>query len=485
MTLPLLPLGAHNVPEGFLLALGQEGIPWVEASTSPWLTRFVLYDSRRGPPPLFGDDQAMIDVAPLCCGKSDTRGTSEDLAGQIVRQDSALFSWNIGGLVAREEIAAVDKRDLRRQMMSALRKKLEEAGGVWVKVSPFPFPYRSAFNFRFDHDTYVPADLSRLLEAIDGAEGATTHFVCGSAYKKHPEALARLRGLDVQCHGYWHHTYRDRETNLRNIERGLDVLRDAGFEPRAFAAPHGRYNPGLAAALDELKLAYSSEFALAYDETPFLPAGSRVWQVPVHPVSLGIVLEAARSREDDLAATAVQETAKHFQEVARRKYESGDPVFLYGHPDGRLGRYPLVVKRVLETAATFGALWKTTLTDFARWWGVRARCSLRLYRQEESFLAVVERRPRGFLPALEIWREERVALLPIDGPLVRFCTSSLAFQRRRAPEDELRPMRVDRRHSLRGSFQRFIDWEKATPASEIEVRSLRDLMKKTLRMIRG
>jgi peptidoglycan/xylan/chitin deacetylase (PgdA/CDA1 family) len=480
MTLPLLPLAVHNVPEGFVLALGQEGIPWTEAATSPWRTRFVLFDSRRGPPPFCDDDQTTIDVAPLCRASS-----AVDLADELMRQDAALFFWNIGGLAAREEIAAVDKRQARRRMMSALRQRLEEEGGAWVKVAAFPFPYRSAFNFRFDHDAYVPGDLSRLLHVIAGAEGATTHFVCGSAYEKQPGGLARLRGLDVQCHGYWHHTYRQREANLRNIERGMDVLRRAGFEPRAFAAPHGRYNAGLAAALCELKLAYSSEFGLAYDEAPFLPRGSRVWQIPVHPMSLGIVLEAARESAEDLAATAVQETAKYFQRVARQKYESGEPIFLYGHPDGRLGRYPLVVMRVLETVSTFGALWKTTLTEFARWWGVRARCSLRLYRQQDSYLAVFDRRPRGFVPALEFWRGDRVALLPIDGPLLRFGPSSLAFQRRRAPEDELRPVRVDRRHTLRGSFKRFIDWEKATPAGQIEVRSLRDLMKKTLRMIRG
>ena len=38
----------------------------------------------------------------------------------------------------------------------------------------------------------------------------------------------------------------------------------------------------------------------------------------------------------------------------------GEPVFLYGHPTGRLGRYPEVLRAVFETVDGFGAVWKTT-----------------------------------------------------------------------------------------------------------------------------
>ncbi len=49
-----------------------------------------------------------------------------------------------------------------------------------------------------------------------------------------PDALARLRGLDVGSHGYWHHTYRTARENHRNMLRGIEVLLAAGIEPSGF-----------------------------------------------------------------------------------------------------------------------------------------------------------------------------------------------------------------------------------------------------------
>src|SRR5207244_3181934 len=108
--------------------------------------------------------------------------------------------------------------------------------------------------------------------------------VCGSTHESQPEALARLRGGDVGSHGYWHHTYADADDNLRNVARGIEVLRAAGIEPSGFVAPHGRFNGGLLDALQRLGVTHSSEFALAYDDWPFFPRGSSLLQIPVHPV---------------------------------------------------------------------------------------------------------------------------------------------------------------------------------------------------------
>ncbi len=77
-----------------------------------------------------------------------------------------------------------------------------------------------------------------------------------------------LRGFDVGSHGYRHHTYHFAKDNLANVRRGIGVLRQAGLEPSGYAAPHGRFNRGLLAGLEELGVTHSSEFALAYDELP-------------------------------------------------------------------------------------------------------------------------------------------------------------------------------------------------------------------------
>ena len=67
-------------------------------------------------------------------------------------------------------------------------------------------------------------------------------------------------------------------------------------EPVGFAAPHGRWNAGLDAVLDELGYLYSSDFQLGYDDLPFFPwredRFSSVLQVPIHPICEGLFLDA-------------------------------------------------------------------------------------------------------------------------------------------------------------------------------------------------
>ena len=45
--------------------------------------------------------------------------------------------------------------------MRPLRNAIERCGGIWLNLAAFPFPYRSALNFRIDYDRYDPqADLA-------------------------------------------------------------------------------------------------------------------------------------------------------------------------------------------------------------------------------------------------------------------------------------------------------------------------------------
>jgi hypothetical protein len=361
---------------------------------------------------------------------------------------------------------------------------IEAKGGAWLRLSSFPFPYRSAFNFRIDYDDFDHADFDRLLRAISGREHATSHYVCGSTHADAPQAVARLRGLDVGSHGYRHHTYLDQETNERNVRRGIEFLRACGIDPSGFVAPHGRFNRGLLAALESLGVSHSSEFALAYDDLPFFPRGSRVLQIPVHPVCLGLFIELLTKRPELDAGEVIGAATSYLGDVAATKYRAGEPVFFYCHPTRCLGRHPRVVTEVFERIGSFGAIWQTTLTQFESWWRARHQIGLRLYREGDEYQLAFENLPAAWHVGVELWRGEHVALMPVERQAVRFSPDALVWQTR--PKAELpRPVRIDGPHGLKRRLLRYLDWERATPVDEISADTLRGWAKKTLRRIRG
>jgi len=479
-SLPLLPLVLDKVPPELVTVLAQEGVPFVRA-TDPWgRGRFVLFDSRLGPirPLRFG--QMAIDLRRL-------HGPEGDPLEALRDEGSARHRFEIGGLTLSEEIARVDRREQRRRVIERLRQRIEELGGVWVTVSPFPFPYRSALSFRIDYDRYQADDFAATLAGIAGHEEATSHFVCGAAFESQPEALRRLAGLEVGSHGYHHHTYRTEEENHQNIRRGIDVLRREGIEPSGFAAPGGRFHRGLLRALERLGVGHSSEFGLAYDDLPFFPAQSGVLQIPVHAVCLGLFLEAAASGgKPSVRATqrAVQTAVDYLRQTARAKYRAGEPVFFYGHPTERLGRFPQVLGAVFDTADGFAAVWKTTLGRFADWWQQRGKIRLSVEREGAGYLVRAERRPRRFPPAIEYWRGRLVARMPLERGVVRFSPSALAYEQRTAAP-LVRPIPLDRPEGLRSRIRRWIDWERETPADEIPRTSWRNWAKRALRKLRS
>ncbi len=479
----LLPLCLDDVPAGLVRALAQEGVPYCHRRKTASGCRFVLFDARRNPLPAVEPGQIAIDIDPI---RDEMNG---DPFEAMMSERSHRHCWRIAGLSVAEEIAEVDRRAIRRQMLGLLREMVESRGGVWLNVSPFPFPYRSALNVRIDYDQYDAEDFRTTLDTIAGHEEATTHFVNAAAYLQQDEALARLAGLDVGSHGYYHHTYRTEKENLTNVTRGIEVLRVLGIEPSGFAAPGGRFNRGLLRAMQTLGIGHSSEFALAHDDCPFFLEGDSpqndLLQIPIHPISLGIFLEVVSGEGARRIAgqqQAVRAAIDHFRQTARAKYHAGEPVFFYGHPTQRLGRYPQVLRAIFDTADEFGAIWKTTLSRFAAWWRVRRKVQLCVVHRGDALHITAEGLPGDYRLAVEYWRGRHVARLPLDRALTRLVPSALAYENRTA-RPLVHPVRIDRAEGLRGHVRRLIDWEHETPTDEIEITSWRNWAKRTLRKI--
>ena len=483
-SLPLLPLVLADVPPLLRRVLRQEGVPTVQRRDASVGGRFVLFDSRIRSCPSLAGGQTPIDVDEIRRRLGFDPWADHD-AGQSCRS-----FWQVGPYEAGEETAATDYGALRRAAMRQLRQLLEQAGGLWARIAPFPFGYRSAFCFRFDHDDYVADDFNAVLAAIAGHEHATTHFLCGSTHGEHLGALERLDGLDVGSHGFYHHTYRSAAENRRNIARGIAVLSDAGLDPSGFAAPHGRSPAGLSDVLAELGITHSSEFAAAYDDLPFRPAAGSPWQIPIHPVCLGIVLEslATQASTDTRARQAAADAvAEHFVAVAEAKRAAGEMTVLYGHPDRRLGRYPNVLRTLLAHVGGQSDVWQTNLTSLAWWFDLRDRGRWTITEAEEGWIVESstnsDEAALGEAFALNLGVGAGTATVRLDGgpQFVR-----RALLRPVSTPGSIRLPQPIRREFLSGFkplLRRWLDWERTTPIAEIATDHWRGRLKRTLRRV--
>lgn len=477
-SLPLLPVADAGLSSPWLRMLAQEGLPTVPHRTDTASAKFVLYDARRKPAPqLASSEQRLVDVSLF-----EFDSAAVDVSASTAPRTARTF-WQVGRRRVAETTAAVDHRAVRRRLMARLRQAIEEQGGVWIVTSPYPWPYRTAANFRFDHDRYVAEDFDGVLDAIRGHEEMTTHFVCAATHAAHHEALAALRGFDVGSHGYHHHTYRTAAENSAGISRCIDFLRGCGIEPDGFAAPLGRYNPGLAEALSSLGIAYSSEFAAAYDELPFAPSGTKTLQIPIHPVCLGTAFDSVEAvsfvaQEDTAAAVG-----RYFAAAVAERHAAGEPIFFYGHPDGRVGRHPQVLSRFFDAIDQHADIWRTTLGMFARWWSARSAAQWCVHGTAVAPVLRVEALPRDFCCAFQWARGDARATAALTLGEHPLTVQPLRFEVY-GDSALTRPVRREPVSGLRSRLHELLDWEYETPVAEIDAGHWRGWVKRSLRRVK-
>lgn len=471
---PWLPLVLWKAPPGLEMILRQEGVPTRTAAAdrpaSIRAGRFVLYDGRFGrPATLDPTDQIGIDL----------RGFGQLPAlSSLLDHRGAVHSWDVPGGRIRERIGRVDRASIRKVWIDHLKSAVERSGGIWARLAPYPHPYRSAFNFRVDLDEPVPDDYFAFARAREPLNDCTTHFVSTAAYGSLTAVLDDLRGLDTQSHGHHHHVYRNPAANRINLRRADEILRDRGLEPTGFAGPGGRWNRGLNDALEALGYAYSSEFQTGYDDWPFHPwigdRFSNVPQLPIHPVCEGIFLEAGIHDPGVIADYLAGVLAAHAV--------SGTPAFLYGHPEGRLGRYPSILDRLAREVAARPGLWRVTLTEFARWWRWRGERSWCLVAREPGWFEIVcDQWDTTYPPAIEIARGGHSATIPLRSARTPIGRDQLVYERRQWRADLPSPRTEPAPFSLRNAVRRAIDWELVTPLEELPSQTWADRLKYRLR----
>ena len=224
--------------------------------------------------------------------------------------------------------------------------------------------HKGVFAFRIDLDYFHPKHVDRTLEVAEKHGIEMTWFVNMETGKFHESELRRMgKSQDVQNHGFFHETFDDSEKNLENILRADKCLGEMGFGCSGFAAPFGYWNKSLGIALEKSGYGYSSEFREGRGIFPFYKEADKkkagVLQVPIHPICLGSLLESGYKPE---------EAMDYFDKIIDFFYKKQIPIFLYGHPTGRLGAYPKVLDRIFEKVKKLDDVWLTNLTDYAAFW---------------------------------------------------------------------------------------------------------------------
>ena len=478
-TLPSLPLLLWRTPPALATILQQEGIPFREVREAHPLAfragRFVLHDGRSALAELKGllkPESTTIDV------RTFREGEHGDPFELLLDTEGRAASWRLQSHTVVESVSRHDRARVRRRLIGRLRETVVKLGGVWARLSCYPFPYRSAFNLRVDLDESAPDDYFAFARAREPIEDATTHFVSTAAYGENSEVLDDLRRLEAHSHGHHHVVYREPGANRVNLRRALDRLDEAGIHGRGFAAPHGRWNAGLAEELEELGCAFSSEFQVGYDDLPFHPwmgkRRSTVLQVPVHPICEGLFFDAGASGPGPVIA--------HLTAVVRAKIAAGEPAFVYGHPERRLGRFPEIVAALADAVADEPLAWRVGLETFVRWWNWRLARSWSLVpRGEGVYQLQMEEWDARYPLGLEVVRGRQAAHLPITSAVTTLDLHELAYEHRSAEYalPPSRPHRGDRGVKL--AIRRALDWETVTPVEDLPIVSLRSRIKRDLR----
>jgi hypothetical protein len=303
-----------------------------------------------------------------------------------------------------ETVSRVNRGEVRRIAANSLAYLLAQQDLRYIAKPSVPPGSRGLFGFRIDTDFDAPSHYPAIVSLSGRARVPFTWFLnveAGEAVLR--DVVNGLAGQDLQLHCYRHEVHADYDSNRRELGTGRELLAKHGVVPVGAAGPFGDWNEEWARALSDLGFWYSSEFALAYDDTPFRPivdgSPSQVLQVPVHPVCLG------RLRA---AGATPQQIHAYFLGVARRQTSRQEPCLLYGHPGHLAADGSLMARLLDEVAATCGS--GSTLTDYAAWWRERERVEY-LVVQDEDVLTLDVASPNSEV-GIRVVRGDSEAVVP-------------------------------------------------------------------------
>lgn len=228
--------------------------------------------------------------------------------------------------------------------------------------SIYPEDKKNLFSLRIDVDEIDSEEFAKYLEIFKPFSRWVTIFCCASIFSDKVYLLnnAKNIGIDIQSHGYYHHTYRDYENNYHNILKAKEFFEKNRISTFGFAAPMGRYNHNLMLALEDLGYRYSSDFSFDYLNLPHYPKlgarFSKILQIPIFPICPELLCVHGFHLDKIIA---------YYDYVIRVLEQSNIPIIIYAHTDRRYPEVKEFLKQLLEKIKDNDKLYKCNISDFA------------------------------------------------------------------------------------------------------------------------
>lgn len=433
--LPLFPLMHTGLPRFVTETLREVGVPTAPLPRVPLIAngcgRFVLFDSRNASSVARVQKAVPLGSQPI------------DLAAILTCLDET------------EHASPLGPQNVLAKCVEHIKHELEARGGVWLRTADFPFPYHSAMCAAIGYVAGVePAEVvpnlpQKMLPRL-------SHFISTRSRLDQLSFWCGQPGADLGWLVEPDDVGSSRRKTLSHWSTRIERFREAGMTVRGLMLTSAGLRWPAVRDLSALGFSYSGQpdrgNACQTDSLSGSARGDwvRLGMLPaadaVTTALRDYAIESPRRAATgtdvrlDTAHVLAPEAGELFDsldkpergealhEYVRAHYLAGSPLFLLFTAGGH--SLDQALRTFQSAAARCPLMWQPTIGEFVRWWRLRKQLAVQVWRRDGGYEISVRDGVSENMPwAIEIWKGNHVATLPLKQAEMRVAEEGLVFTR--------------------------------------------------------